>query len=224
MSEAAALPPGEHPVHGTDPHLAHHFSSLERQVDASRLGMWLFLCTEVLLFAGLFTGYAVYRYSFPIAFAASARTSEIWAGTLNTVVLITSSLTVALAIHFVRTGRQRAAVVCLLITLAFALTFLGIKAIEYTAHFHEHQLPGRYYRFEGVRLPGASMYWALYFLMTGLHGLHVLIGMSVLGVIAWRTSRGYYTPHYYVGIELAGLYWHLVDLIWIFLFPLLYLI
>ena len=224
MSEAAALPPGEHPARGADPHLAHHFSSLERQVDASRLGMWLFLCTEVLLFAGLFTGYAVYRYSFPIAFAASARTSEIWAGTLNTVVLITSSLTVALAIHFVRTGRQRAAVVCLLITLAFALTFLGIKAIEYTAHFHEHQLPGRYYRFEGVRLPGASMYWALYFLMTGLHGLHVLIGMSVLGVIAWRTSRGYYTPHYYVGIKLAGLYWHLVDLIWIFLFPLLYLI
>ena len=224
MSEAAALPPGGRPAHGPHPRLAHHFSSLERQVDASRLGMWLFLCTEVLLFAGLFTGYAVYRYSFPIAFAASARTSEIWAGTLNTVVLITSSLTVALAIHFVRTGRQRAAVVCLLITLAFALTFLGIKAIEYTAHFHEHQLPGRYYRFEGVRLPGASMYWALYFLMTGLHGLHVLIGMSVLGVIAWRTSRGYYTPHYYVGIELAGLYWHLVDLIWIFLFPLLYLI
>jgi len=224
MSEAAALPPGERPVHGTDPHLAHHFSSLERQVDASRLGMWLFLCTEVLLFAGLFVGYSVYRYSFPIAFAASSRASEIWAGTLNTVVLITSSLTVALAIHFVRAGRQRAAVVCLLITLAFALTFLGIKAIEYTAHFREHQLPGRYYRFEGVPLPGASMYWALYFLMTGLHGLHVLIGMTVLGVIAWRTSRGYYSPHYYVGIELAGLYWHLVDLIWIFLFPLLYLI
>jgi cytochrome c oxidase subunit III len=124
----------------------------------------------------------------------------------------------------VRTGRQRAAVVCLLITLAFALAFLGIKAIEYTSHFHEHQLPGRYYRFERVALPGASMYWALYFLMTGLHGLHVLIGMSVLGVICWRTAHGYYSPHYYVGIELAGLYWHLVDLIWIFLYPLLYLI
>ena len=224
MSEAAALPPAGRPAHGADPRLAHHFSSLERQVDASRLGMWLFLCTEVLLFAGLFTGYAVYRYSFPVAFAASSRTSEIWAGTLNTVVLITSSLTVALAIHFVRAGHQRAAVVCLLITLAFALVFLGVKAIEYTAHFHEHQLPGRYYRFEGVRLPGAEMYWAVYFLMTGLHGLHVLIGMSVLGVIAWRTARGHYTPHYYLGIELAGLYWHLVDLIWIFLFPLLYLI
>jgi cytochrome c oxidase subunit 3 len=223
MSEAATLP-GQHPAHPADVHLAHHFSSLERQVDASRLGMWLFLCTEVLLFAGLFVGYSVYRYSFPIAFAASARTSEIWAGTLNTIVLITSSLTVALAIHFVRTGRQRAAVVCLLITLAFALAFLGIKAIEYTSHFHEHQLPGRYYRFERVALPGASMYWALYFLMTGLHGLHVLIGMTVLSVICWRTAHGYYGPHYYVGIELAGLYWHLVDLIWIFLYPLLYLI
>ncbi len=224
MSEAAALPPREHRAHGADPHLAHHFSSLERQVDASRLGMWLFLSTEVLLFTGLFTGYAVYRYSFPAAFAASARTSEIWAGTLNTAVLITSSLTVALAIHFVRAGRQRAAVVCLAITLFFALAFLGIKAIEYTAHFHEHQLPGRYYRFESVRLPGAEMYWALYFLMTGLHGLHVLIGMTVLGVIAWRTAHGYYSARYYVGIELAGLYWHLVDLIWIFLYPLLYLI
>ena len=112
MSEVAALPPGEHPAHGADRHLAHHFSSLERQVDASRLGMWLFLCTEVLLFAGLFVGYAVYRFSFPAAFAASSRSSEIWAGTLNTVVLITSSLTVALAIHVVRTDRPRAAVIC----------------------------------------------------------------------------------------------------------------
>jgi cytochrome c oxidase subunit 3 len=223
MSEAAALP-GEHPAHGADVHLAHHFSSLERQVDASRLGMWLFLCTEVLLFAGLFVAYSVYRFSFPAAFAAASRSSEIWAGTVNTLVLISSSLTVALAIHFVRTDRQRAAVVCLSITILFALAFLGIKAIEYTSHFHEGQLPGRFYTYEEVRLPGASMYWALYFLMTGLHGLHVLIGMTVLSVILFRTAHGYYSSHYYVGIELAGLYWHLVDLIWIFLFPLLYLI
>jgi cytochrome c oxidase subunit 3 len=223
MSEAAAAP-GEHPAHGADPHLAHHFSSLERQVDATRLGMWLFLSTEVLLFSPLFVAYAVYRYSFPAAFAASSRSSEIWAGTVNTLVLITSSLTVALAIHFVRTDKPRIAVVCLAITIAFALAFLGIKAVEYTAHFHEHQLPGQFYRFEVVRQPGASMYWSLYFLMTGLHGLHVLIGMTVLSVILYRTAHGYYGSHYYVGIELAGLYWHLVDLIWIFLFPLLYLI
>jgi len=218
------MPAGEHPVHAADPHLAHHFASLERQVEASRLGMWLFLCTEVLLFAGLFVAYSVYRYSFPAAFAAASRSSEIWAGTVNTVVLISSSLTVALAIHFVRVDKPRAAVVCLAITIAFAFAFLGIKAIEYTSHFHEHQLPGRFYRFEAVQLPGASMYWSLYFLMTGLHGLHVLVGMTVLSVILYRTIHGYYSSHYYLGIELAGLYWHLVDLIWIFLFPLLYLI
>lgn len=223
MSEAASLP-GEHPVHAADPHLAHHFSSLDRQVDASRLGMWLFLCTEVLLFTPLFVAYSVYRYSFPAAFAAASRSSEIWAGTVNTVVLISSSLTVALAIHFVRVDKPRAAVICLAITIVFAFGFLGIKAIEYTAHFHEHQLPGQFYRFEGVQLAGTSMYWSLYFLMTGLHGLHVLIGMTVLSVMLYRTAHGYYSSHYYVGLELAGLYWHLVDLIWIFLFPLLYLI
>ena len=209
---------------GHDPHLAHHFTSLARQVEASRLGMWLFLCTEVLLFAGLFVAYSVYRYSFQDAFAAASRSSEIWAGTLNTVVLITSSLTVALSIHYARNDKPKIAAVLVAITLAFGLAFMGIKAIEYTAHFREHQLPGRYYGFEEVRLPGASMYWSLYFLMTGLHGLHVLAGMGVLSVILWRTLHGYYTSRYYLGIELGGLYWHLVDLIWIFLFPLLYLI
>ena len=224
MSEAASIPTGEHAVHGADRHLAHHFASLERQVDASRLGMWLFLSTEVLLFTGLFVAYSVYRFSFPAAFAEASRSSEIWAGTVNTLVLISSSLTVALAIHFARVDKPRAAVVCLAITIVFALAFLGIKAIEYTSHFHEHQLPGRFYRYEKVDLPGASMYWSLYFLMTGLHGLHVLVGMTVLSVILYRTVHGYYSSHYYLGIELAGLYWHLVDLIWIFLYPLLYLI
>jgi len=130
----------------------------------------------------------------------------------------------ALAVRSAQLGARKRAVVLLVATALLGAAFLGIKAIEYTAHFHEHQLPGRYYRFEGVRLPGAQMYWALYFLMTGLHALHVLVGMTVLGVITWRTAHAYYSPHYYVGIELAGLYWHLVDLIWIFLFPLLYLI
>ena len=219
MASEAAAAHGGH-----DPHLAHHFTSLDRQVDAARLGMWLFLSTEVLLFAGLFVAYSVYRYSFPAAFAASSRTSEIWAGTVNTIVLISSSLTVALAIHFARIDRRMPAVVCLAITLLFALAFLGIKAVEYTTHFREGQLPGAYYHFEQVRLPGASMYWTLYFLMTGLHGFHVLAGMTVLSVILVRTWKRYYSSRYYVGIELAGLYWHLVDLIWIFLFPLLYLI
>jgi cytochrome c oxidase subunit III len=204
--------------------LGHHFSSLARQNEAMRLGMWLFLATEILLFAGLFTGYAVYRFEFPLAFAACSRHLELTLGTVNTVVLITSSLTVALAIHFARSNRPRAAAICLGITLLFALAFLGIKAVEYTAHFHEKSLPGKYYAFEEVKIPGAAMFFSLYFMMTGLHGLHVVIGMSVLSWLTWRTLQGRYTSRYYTGLELGGLYWHLVDLVWIFLYPLLYLI
>jgi cytochrome c oxidase subunit 3 len=211
----AGLPPGI---------LAHHFSSLERQNEAMRLGMWLFLATEILLFAGLFTGYAVYRFEFPLAFAECSRHLEIPLGTVNTLVLITSSLTVALAIHYARTDRQQAAAICLVLTLLFALAFLGIKAVEYSAHFHEKSLPGKYYAFEAVKLPGAAMFFTLYFLMTGLHGLHVVAGMSVLSWLLFRTLQGRYSSRYYTGLELGGLYWHLVDLIWIFLYPLLYLI
>ncbi|HWT84721.1 MAG TPA: cytochrome c oxidase subunit 3 family protein [Myxococcales bacterium] len=189
-----------------------------------RLGMWLFLATEVLLFAGLFTGYAVYRFQFPEAFAECSRHLELTLGTVNTLVLITSSLTVALAIHYARTDRRRAAAICLVITLLFALTFLGIKAVEYAAHFHERSLPGKYYAYEAVKIPGAAMFFSVYFLMTGLHGLHVIAGMSVLSWILRRTLQGRYSSQYYTGLELGGLYWHLVDLVWIFLYPLLYLI
>jgi len=204
--------------------LGHHFSSLARQNEAMRLGMWLFLATEILLFAGLFTGYAVYRFEFPEAFKECSRHLELTAGTVNTLVLITSSLTVALAIHYARSNRPKAAAICLVLTLAFALAFLGIKAIEYSAHFHEKSLPGKYYAFEEVKIPGAAMFFSLYFLMTGLHGLHVVVGMSVLSWILWRTLQGRYSERYYTGLELGGLYWHLVDLVWIFLYPLLYLI
>jgi cytochrome c oxidase subunit 3 len=204
--------------------IGHHFSSIGRQTEAMRLGMWLFLATEVLLFAGLFCGYAVYRYEFPLAFAECSRHLNVGLGTLNTVVLITSSFTVAMAIHCARTDSKRAAAAFLLVTLLFALAFLGIKAIEYTAHFREHALPGKYYAFPEVTVPGAAMFYSMYFLMTGLHGVHVVAGMSVLSYILWRTQQGRYTSRYSVGIELGGLYWHLVDLVWIFLYPLLYLI
>jgi cytochrome c oxidase subunit III len=220
MSEAAA----HGHAHGEHRFLAHHFASLDRQVDASRLGMWLFLSTEVLLFVGLFVAYSVYRYSFPNAWAQASRHSEIWAGTTNTFVLITSSLTVALAIHFARENKPRTSALMLGITLVFGLVFMGIKGIEYWNHFHEGALPGKYYHLHEVMLPGVSMYWSLYFLMTGLHGLHVLIGMTVLSVCMYRVLHGYYDSGYYVGLELGGLYWHLVDLIWIFLFPLIYLV
>jgi len=219
--EAEATPGFE----GVPPELiGHHFSSAARQNEAMRLGMWLFLATEVLLFAGLFCGYAVYRFQFPLAFEECSRHLNIPLGTLNTVVLITSSFTVALAIHFARTDRRRASAICLAITLLFALAFLGIKSVEYLEHFKEHALPGKYYSSEEVKVPGAAMFYTLYFLMTGLHGLHVVAGMSVLSYILFRTLQGRYSSAYYTGVELGGLYWHLVDLVWIFLYPLLYLI
>lgn len=204
--------------------VGHHFSSLARQNEAMRLGMWLFLATEVLLFAGLFCGYTVYRFEFPLAFEQSSRHLNIPLGTLNTVVLITSSFTVAMAIHFARSDKPRAAALCLGVTILFALGFLGIKAVEYAEHFREHALPGKYYAYESVRIPGAAMFYTMYFLMTGLHGLHVIAGMSVLAFVLWRTLQGRYSSRYSMGIELGGLYWHLVDLVWIFLYPLLYLI
>lgn len=204
--------------------LGHHFASLSRQNEAMRLGMWLFLATEIMLFSGLFVGYAVYRFEFPLAFAEASRHLNLTAGTVNTVVLITSSFTVALAMHYARSDRPRAAAVCLVLTILMALGFLGIKAIEYTEHFHEHALPGKFYAFKEVTIPGAAMFYSLYFLMTGLHGLHVVIGMSVLCWILWRTLQGRYSSRYSTGLELGALYWHLVDLVWIFLYPLLYLI
>jgi cytochrome c oxidase subunit III len=213
--EAAGLPEGI---------LGHHFASLSRQNEAMRLGMWLFLATEIMLFSGLFVGYAVYRFEFPLAFAEASRHLNLTAGTVNTVVLITSSFTVALAMHYARSDRPRAAAVCLVLTILMALGFLGIKAIEYTEHFHEHALPGKFYAFKEVTIPGAAMFYSLYFLMTGLHGLHVVIGMSVLCWILWRTLQGRYSSRYSTGLELGALYWHLVDLVWIFLYPLLYLI
>ncbi|HET7755324.1 MAG TPA: cytochrome c oxidase subunit 3 family protein [Anaeromyxobacteraceae bacterium] len=213
-------------THGGEgvPHLAHHYSNLEMQAHAARLGMWLFLATEVLLFGGLFTAYVVYRYTFSDTFVAASKLVETHYGAINTVVLITSSLTVALAHHFVEHRQSRKAALLLAASVFAGLVFLGIKAIEYTHHIEAGELPGRYYSYEGLQAHGAAMFWSLYFLMTGLHGIHVIIGMGVLAVIAFRTWRGAYDDGYSTPVELSGLYWHLVDLIWIFLFPLFYLI
>jgi cytochrome c oxidase subunit 3 len=205
-------------------HLAHHFPDLKSQEHAARLGMWLFLSTEILLFTVLFTAYAVYRYLFPAAFDEASRLAHVTMGATNTVVLITSSLTVALAIHYARHGENRKVVGLLAITIGFGAVFMVLKGYEYYHHYLEGQLPGRLYHFAGVQGPGVSMYFTVYFLMTGLHGLHVLIGMSLLAWVAVRAWRNEFGPGYSTPVELSGLYWHLVDLIWIFLFPLLYLV
>lgn len=212
-------------AHAHNPHLAHHFDTIEKQDHAVRLGMWLFLGTEVLLFAGLFLGYSVYRHFYHDTFHLASRTLDITLGTLNTLVLITSSLTVALAYYAAKNGKNKLCSWMLIVTIVFALAFLVIKAFEYEHKFHVGALPGKWYHFEelGDR-PGANLYFTIYFLTTGLHALHVIIGMSVLIWVLLRVWKGHFSPSYYVPVELGALYWHLVDLVWIFLFPLLYLI
>jgi cytochrome c oxidase subunit III len=204
--------------------LAHHFASLEKQTDAARLGMWLFLATEVLLFTALFAGYAVYRYLYSPDFIAASRGLQTWIGLVNTIVLVTSSFTVAMGLERQTRGDGRGTRTFFLASVALALLFLVFKYVEYRHHFQTGELPGRYYTSPEVQGPGAPIFFALYFLITGLHGIHVVVGMTVLTVIGLRAGRGAFAAEYHVPVELAGLYWHLVDLIWIFVFPLIYLI
>jgi len=204
--------------------LAHHFESLEKQQHASRLAMWIFLATEILLFTALFAAYALYRFLYPEAFAASSRAIETWIGFVNTLVLVTSSFTVATGLHFASRGEGRRTALLFGLSVLLAVAFLGLKAVEYSHHFHEGQLPGRFYTYAGVTAPGAPMFFGLYFLITGLHAFHVIVGMTVLVVIGALAWRGHYSAEHHVAVENAALYWHLVDLIWIFVFPLIYLI
>ena len=204
--------------------LAHQFEDLEQQREVASLGMWLFLVTEVLFFGGLFLVYSVYRAWYPQAFAEASHELVVWAGTLNTVVLITSSLTMALAVHAAQTGHRRALIALLLATMAFGCVFLGVKAFEYRTEYLEHHIPGLGFQFEPEQFLHAQIFFSLYFVMTGLHALHMIIGLGIMSVMVWMSWRGIITPEYYNPIEVSGLYWHFVDIVWIFLFPLLYLI
>lgn len=207
------------------PKLAAHFASLDVQKHAARLGMWLFLATEILLFAGLFACYASYRFLFPEAWAASSRSLDLTMGTINTVVLITSSFTAAMAVHYAKEGKNKMVGHMFVLTVLMALGFLVIKFFEYKHKFHIGTLPGRYYFYEGIQLPGAPLYFTVYFASTALHALHVVIGMTVLAFGTVRAYRvGDFNANNYTQIELGSMYWHLVDLVWIFLFPMLYLV
>jgi len=206
------------------PALAHQFEDLGQQADASTLGMWVFLVTEILFFGGLFLTYLVYRNWYPGAFAAASHEMVVWAGTLNTVVLITSSLTMALAVRAAQLGDRRSLIWLLMATMALGCVFLGVKAFEYRTEFLEHHVPGPGFEFEGPYLRQAQIFFSLYFVMTGLHALHMVIGLGIMAVMLRWSIRGTITPEYASPIEISGLYWHFVDIVWIFLFPLLYLI
>jgi cytochrome c oxidase subunit 3 len=206
--------------------LSHQFDSLEQQQETATLGMWVFLVTEILFFGGLFCTYLVYRHWHPAAFMAGSRALLIWAGATNTAVLITSSLTMALAVRAAQLGDRRTLVALLVATMALGSVFLGIKAFEYYTEFAEHHVPGlASFAFEPAALAGnAQIFFSLYFVMTGIHALHMIIGLAVMAVMAVMAWRGRFSAEYYNPIEVSGLYWHFVDIVWIFLFPLLYLI
>jgi cytochrome c oxidase subunit 3 len=206
------------------PALAHQFDSLGQQSEAATLGMWVFLVTEVLFFGGLFLTYTVYRVFYPAAFAAASHELDIMLGGINTAVLITSSLTMALAVHAAQLGQRQRLMMFLVLTMVLGSIFLGIKGVEYYHKFAEHHVPGATFQFEKEYARHAQIFFSLYFIMTGLHALHMIIGIAVLLVMLWWAWRGTVTADYAAPIEISGLYWHFVDIVWIFLFPLLYLI
>jgi cytochrome c oxidase subunit 3 len=210
--------------HSQVPGLAHHFNSLEQQAEATTLGMWVFLVTEVLFFGGLFMVYTVYRTWYPAAFGAASHELDVTLGTINTGVLITSSLTMALAVHAAQLGERKTLMMFLVATMLLGGVFLGIKSFEYYHKFVEHLVPGPSFQFEKEHVRHAQIFFSLYFMMTGLHALHMVIGFGIMAVMLWWAWNGTITKEYYSPIEISGLYWHFVDIVWIFLFPLLYLI
>jgi cytochrome c oxidase subunit 3 len=206
-------------------HVAHHFESADQQFESNRMGVWLFLVTEVLFFGGLFCAFAVFRSWYFEGFVEAHLKLDKVMGALNTLVLITSSLTMALAVRAAQVSNKKFADVMLWITLICAGVFMVIKYGEYSHKFHDGLLPGGSFSAEGFADPqGAGIFFAVYFMMTGVHGTHVLIGMGLILWLIIRNRKGHFSSRYYSPVENVGLYWHLVDLVWIYLFPLLYLV
>ena len=215
------------PAHMKSPALRVQFDTAAQQKDASTLGMWIFLITEVMFFGGLFLLYVVYRRAYPTVFAIASSSLNVYIGAANTVVLLSSSLTMVLAVRAAQLGQKKGIVLFLVLTLLLGGIFLGVKAYEWNEKFEEHHIPGPAFHLEGAS-PGeqghAQLFFSLYFVMTGLHALHMVIGAGLLSVLIWQAKKGRYTADYMTPVDLSGLYWHFVDIIWIFLFPLLYLI
>lgn len=205
-------------------YLAHQFDDVEQQRQASTMGIWLFLITEVMFFGGLFTGYIVYRGMYPEAWKLGSHELNILLGAINTAVLILSSLTMALSVHAAQLGEQKKLSRNLLATIGLGSVFLVIKAFEYKAKFGHHLVPGEHFHFDGPFSNQVQLFYSFYFTMTGMHAIHMVIGIGILLWLWILARKGKFHQDYYNPIEVTGLYWHFVDLVWIFLFPLLYLI
>lgn len=225
MSQATTTAPAKAgPALSPQFHVAHHFRDADTQFDAGRMGIWLFLVTEILLFGGFFCAFAVFRSWYFDSFVEAHHYLSKEMGTLNTVVLIFSSLTMALAVRAAQMNNKKATVALLAVTLLCASIFMCVKYVEYSHKFHDGLLPGKYFSAEGFQSAHGGIFFGIYFAMTGLHGIHVLIGMGLIAWILFRAMKGEFSSRYYAPVEGVGLYWHLVDLIWIFVFPLIYLV
>src|SRR5262245_7023352 len=184
--------------------------------------MWTFLITEILFFGGMFLAYTLYRSTYPHIFAVASTSLDVYIGAGNTVVLLCSSFTMVLAVRAAQLGQRNAIILFLILTLLLGGVFLGVKAFEWNKKFQEHHVPGPSFHFEGLPPDAqghADLFFSLYFVMTGLHALHMVVGVGVLSVLIFQTHKGKYSAEYLTPIDVGGLYWHFVDIIWIFLFP-----
>lgn len=207
-ADAAALPPQYHDV--------------PQREAANQLGMWTLIATEVLFFGGLFLAYVVYRVTYPAAFAAGSRLLDFWSGTLNTAVLLTSSLSMALGDAFIKRGRRGTAGVCIACTAFLGVVFLGIKFLEYRDMYRSGLVPGP--GFSETVPPQTELFVFLYFAMTGLHAVHMLAGLAAMSWLFRLNQLGRFSAKAHEPVKMVGLYWHFVDCVWVFLYPLLYLI
>src|ERR1700677_3460286 len=207
------------------PELRHHFDDSEQQLESSTLGMWVFLLTELMFFGGMFGGYTVYRNMYPEAFASTSRFMNLTIGAINTGVLICSSFTMVLAVRSAQLGRKKALITFLVLTLTLGCVFLGLKYVEYYEKWVDHHIPGPGFRYADPQFfHQAQILFFLYFAMTGMHAFHMIVGAGLLTTLIVMASRDRFTAEWYTPVEMIGLYWHFVDIVWIFLFPLLYLI
>jgi cytochrome c oxidase subunit 3 len=202
----------------------HQFDDLTQQFEASNLGMWTFLLTEIMFFGGMFAGYTVYRAAYPAGFIEGSHHLDVLLGTLNTGILIGSSLTVALAVHAAQVGQRKYLIRFLLGTMFLGLMFLGIKGYEYWHKYHASLVPGVRFSYGGEHAKQVELFLIFYFVMTGMHALHMIVGIGLLTVLVVLSWRDRFSSEYHTPVEIIGLYWHFVDIVWIFLYPLLYLV
>ncbi len=234
-----------HDAHG-HPALQHHFENMEQQREAGTLGMWVFLVTEIMFFGGMFLAYTLYRSLYPESFASASNHLDITLGAVNTGVLILSSFTMAMAVYFTQVGKRRPQILCLILTLILGLGFLGIKAVEYYGKYEDRLIPGtlipgnpfnpavqvegqpldphKLHLLKHATVKQVELFYWIYFAMTGMHAIHMIIGAGLLRYLIIFSMRGRFDPEYHGPVEVIGLYWHFVDIVWIFLFPLLYLL